>query len=135
MYKMDEMNLFERLGAARIVQLSTAFYNRVYADTDEWFTELFPEDKYQAVQNQYEFFIQRLGGPQLYSQRKGHPALRARHQRFTITQKHVGRWLKYMNDALDEVGIAGEDKELFWEFLFDTAHFLQNVEKDGSRIY
>lgn len=27
--------------------------------------------KEEAIQNQYEFFVQRMGGPPLYSQRKG----------------------------------------------------------------
>ena len=135
MYKIDDKNMFEELGAELIVRLSTAFYNRVYDDPDEWFTAMFPADRFQAIQNQYEFFIQRLGGPQLYSQRKGHPALRGRHQQFEITQKHVGRWLKHMNDAMDEVGIEGDSRERLWEFFYDTAHFLQNVDRDGSRIY
>ena len=78
MFKIYDSNTFEELGPELIVRLSTAFYNRVYDDPDEWFTSMFPPDKGQAIQNQYEFFIQRFGGPQLYSQRKGHPALRQR---------------------------------------------------------
>jgi len=135
MYRIDETNLFEKLGPKKIVDLSGAFYRRVYADPDPWFREMFPEDMHHAVRNQYEFFIQRLGGPALYSERKGHPALRARHKDFPITERAVGRWLKHMRDALDEVGIAGDDAEHFWEYLKDTAHFMQNQDRDGNRIY
>lgn len=68
-----------------------------------------------AIQNQYEFFIQRFGGPDLYSKRKGHPALKgaknifkncfiyfpwpsffnvARHRDFHIDTKAADRWSK-----------------------------------------
>lgn len=45
---------------------------RVYDDDDEWFRSIFANSKKEeAIQNQYEFFVQRMGGPPLYSQRKG----------------------------------------------------------------
>ena len=135
MYKIDETNLFAKLGPQKIVDLSNAFYRRVYADPDPWFRNMFPDDMHHAVRNQYEFFIQRLGGPELYSARKGHPALRGRHATFPITARAVGRWLMHMKNALAEVGIAGDDAERFWEYLKDTAHFMQNLGKGGERIY
>lgn len=46
--------------------------NRVYDDEEEWFRSIFANSKKEdAIQNQYEFFVQRMGGPPLYSQRKG----------------------------------------------------------------
>ena len=45
---------------------------RVYDDEEEWFRSIFVDPKKEdAIQNQYEFFVQRMGGPPLYSQRKG----------------------------------------------------------------
>lgn len=45
---------------------------RVYDDDEEWFRSIFANSKKEeAIQNQYEFFVQRMGGPPLYSQRKG----------------------------------------------------------------
>lgn len=47
---------------------------RVYDDEEEWFQSIFSNsNKEDAIQNQYEFFVQRMGGPPLYSQRKGLP--------------------------------------------------------------
>lgn len=47
------------------------FY-RVYEDEEEWFREIFGGSKKEdAIQNQYEFLIQRMGGPPLFSQRRG----------------------------------------------------------------
>lgn len=131
----DEPSLYDELGAAKLVELSTAFYTRVYADPDPAWRALFPDDMASAIQNQYEFFIQRLGGPPLYTQRKGHPALRARHARFPITREFAAKWIGHMNAALDDVGIDGDQSARLLEFFTDTAFFLQNVADDGSRIY
>jgi truncated hemoglobin YjbI len=45
---------------------------RVYDDEEEWFRSIFANSKKEeAIQNQYEFFVQRMGGPPLFSQRRG----------------------------------------------------------------
>ncbi len=132
MFELDRRNLYEELGPETIVRLATAFYQRVYADPDPWFRDMFPDDMNSAVRNQYEFFIQRFGGPNLYSERKGHPALRQRHADFKIDGRAAGRWLKHMKDAMDDVEIEDGVKAALWEFFHDTAHFLKNQDKRGK---
>ena len=134
-FAIDQVNLYEQLGHDKFVELSTCFYNKVYADTEPSFRGMFPKDKAGAIQNQYEFFIQRLHGPELYSQRKGHPALRGRHQHFFITRAHADKWLGYMREALVEVGIPEVARQQMDEFFTDVAYFLQNVGDDGERLY
>lgn len=71
-FAIDEANLFHKLGLQTLVNLSTNFYNRVYDDDQEWFRSIFANsDKQNAIQNQIEFLVQRMGGPTLYSQRRG----------------------------------------------------------------
>lgn len=49
---------------------------RVYDDEEEWFRSIFSNSsKEDAIRNQYEFFVQRMGGPPLYSERKGKQVL------------------------------------------------------------
>ena len=93
-----EPTLYKRIGHDAFVKLSTEFYNRVYDDNaNPWFQEIFTShDKAQAIQNQYEFFIQRMGGPALYTARKGHPALIRRHVPFDISQRAAARWIEHM---------------------------------------
>jgi len=134
-FSIDDVNLYEVLGRDKIVELSTCFYNKVYADTEPSFRGQFPKDKDGAIQNQYEFLIQRFHGPELYSDRKGHPALRDRHSRFSITKPHAEKWLAYMREAMDEVGIPPDARQRMDEFFTDVAFFLQNVADDGRRIY
>lgn len=63
---------------------------RVYDDEEEWFRSIFASsNKEDAIHNQYEFFVQRMGGPPLYSQRRGELAY------FTI----LANWLSYWIDC------------------------------------
>ncbi|KAL6543047.1 hypothetical protein OROHE_010567 [Orobanche hederae] len=70
-FAIDETNLYEKLGLQTFINLSTNFYNRVYDDEEEWFRSIFANSKKEeAIQNQYEFFTQRMRGPPLFSQRR-----------------------------------------------------------------
>ena len=90
--RIDEVNLYERLGEAAFAKLSTEFYRRVFNDELSWFRNIFKSSTIEeATQNQMEFFIQRLGGPPRYSERKGHPALIARHMKFNMSLKAAER--------------------------------------------
>ncbi len=134
-FKIDEANLYEALGPEKIVELSRCFYGKVYADANEDFLAMFPPDMEMAIQNQYEFFIQRLGGPPLYSERKGHPALRDRHARFPITEEFAEHWMDLMREAMAEVNIPGEYRKHLDDFFTDVAYFLVNVDSEGRHGY
>ncbi len=129
-FSIDDVNLYEQLGRDTLVALSTRFYDLVYADTEPAFRGMFPKDKAGAIRNQYEFLIQRLHGPELYSQRKGHPALRARHAGFSIGPAQADKWLVYMRRALDHESIPADARTRLDEFFTDVAYFLQNVGED-----
>ncbi|CAN0907058.1 Two-on-two hemoglobin-3 [Linum grandiflorum] len=126
-FAIDQTNLFQKLGLQTFIDLSTNFYNRVYDDKEEeWFRSIFANSKKdEAIQNQYEFFVQRMGGPPLYSQRKGHPALIGRHRPFPVTHQAAERWLHHMQNALDSTQeIDPESKIIMMNFLRHTAYFL-----------
>lgn len=134
-------SLYARLGHDTFVALSTEFYNRVYADEETWFADIFAtSDKMESIQNQYEFFIQRMGGPSLYSDRKGHPALIGRHRPFVITQKGAERWMFHMTNAantIEKITSDPEAKEVLLNFLHHTAYFIHGgnemTRKQDSR--
>lgn len=50
----------------------------------------------------FEFLSGWLGGPPLFSDKYGHPRLRARHLPFTIDTKLRDQWLHCMYQVLDE---------------------------------
>ncbi|PIN00998.1 hypothetical protein CDL12_26498 [Handroanthus impetiginosus] len=125
-FAIDETNLYEKLGLQTFINLSTNFYNRVYDDEEEWFRSIFANSKKEeAIQNQYEFFVQRMGGPPLFSQRRGHPALIARHRPFPVTHQAAERWLHHMQQALDATTDIDQDsKTKMMNFFRHTAFFL-----------
>ncbi|XP_062165238.1 two-on-two hemoglobin-3 [Alnus glutinosa] len=125
-FAIDETNLFQKLGLQTFINLSTNFYTRVYDDEEEWFRSIFANSKKEdAIQNQYEFFVQRMGGPSLYSQRRGHPALIARHRPFSVTHQAAERWLNHMQQALDSTpDIDADSKVRMMNFFRHTAFFL-----------
>ncbi|KAL5729292.1 Two-on-two hemoglobin-3 [Ranunculus cassubicifolius] len=125
-FAIDNTNLFEKLGLQTFINLSTNFYTRVYDDEEEWFRSIFANSKKEdAIQNQYEFFVQRMGGPPLYSQRKGHPALIGRHRPFPVTHEAAERWLGHMQQALDtSPDIDDDSKVKMMNFFRHTAFFL-----------
>ncbi|KAG4963111.1 hypothetical protein AAZX31_14G126700 [Glycine max] len=125
-FGIDDTNLFQKLGLQTFINLSTNFYNRVYDDEEEWFRSIFANsEKENAIQNQYEFFVQRMGGPPLFSQRRGHPALIARHRPFPVTHQAAERWLHHMQHALDSTtDIDDDSKTKMMNFFRHTAYFL-----------
>ncbi len=131
-FLIDEVNLYQRLGKETFVTLSTHFYNLVYHDDEHpWFRDIFASSNLEdAIQNQYEFFIQRMGGPKLYSERKGHPALIARHAPFSVTKQAAERWLFLMDETLNwmettELILDNDSRNRIWKFCQHTAWFLQ----------
>ncbi|KNA13691.1 hypothetical protein SOVF_114260 [Spinacia oleracea] len=125
-FAIDETNLFDKFGLQTFIDLSTNFYTRVYDDEEEWFRSIFADSKKEdAIQNQYEFFVQRMGGPPLFSQRRGHPALIARHRPFPVTHQAAERWLQHMQQAVDTTpDIDPDSKTKMMNFFRHTAFFL-----------
>lgn len=137
-FAIDDTNLFQKLGLQTFINLSTNFYNRVYDDDEEWFGSIFAKsDKDKAIQNQYEFLVQRMGGPPLYSQRRGHPALITRHRPFPVTHEAAERWLLHMQQALDNISdIDHDSKIMLINFFRHTAYFLvAGVEKKNQSLH
>lgn len=80
-------SLYERLGENGFKELSTLFYTRVFDDREAgWFLNIFSSStKDEAIENQYRFFVQTFGGPDLYRQKKGkYTRLVGRHANYNI---------------------------------------------------
>mmetsp|Transcript_99826 Transcript_99826/g.280679 ORF Transcript_99826/g.280679 Transcript_99826/m.280679 type:complete len:264 (+) Transcript_99826:85-876(+) len=131
--KLNDFNLYEGLGHDWFVSLSTNFYERVYSDLSApWFRQLFlGSAKEDAIRNQYEWLIQRCGGPSLYTERKGHPGLLGNHGSFDVTEAGAERWLLHMELAVaetpmpDTASVAPDKaREVLVDFFRHTAHFI-----------
>ena len=91
--------------------------------------KMFPSDDEAfnlAKQNSADFFIQLLGGPDYYNQRRGKPALVDRHSAFPITNDGRKIWLNCYKQALSETDIPEELKDSFWNYLNAFSNWMVN---------
>ena len=65
---------------------------------------MYPDDDMDgAIWRLRSFLEQYWGGPQTYSEQRGHPRLRMRHQPFKVNPEARDRWLGHMKTAVDEL--------------------------------
>lgn len=122
---LDNVNLYERLGQKTIEEVSSTFYDRVFSD-EEWFRSIFSAStKREAIRNQADFLVERLGGPKLYTQRKGkYHRLIARHAPYDLNSRSAKRWLEHMKAALDSsAGVDPDSKALLMSYFSHMAYF------------
>ena len=67
-----------------------------------------------------------LGGPQHYTDRFGHPMLRARHLPFSIGIKERDQWLACMGQAMTEIALDPLLAAKLAESFFGTADWMRN---------
>jgi hemoglobin len=119
-------NPYELIGGEEVLsRLVDTFYDLVKQHPD--LAPIFPDDLTETKEKQFMFLTQFLGGPTLYSDRYGHPMLRARHMRFPITPKRAEAWLSCMSEAMDRVGLEGDVRKAIFERLTLTAHHMVNI--------
>ena len=74
----------------------------------------------------YWFLCGWLGGPPHYTDRFGHPMLRARHLPFAIGIRERDQWLACMRQAMSEVGLEPALAAKLDEAFFGTADWMRN---------
>ena len=112
-------------GQETIDKLVDAFYPRVYKDPN--LAPLFTGDMDEIKRKQRMFLPQFLGGPALYSQEFGPPAMRHRHMPFEVTPKRAQSWLRCMKEAFQEIGLWDEPAgQAFYDRLTQVAGIMVN---------
>ena len=125
-----EPSLYDRIGHEGFVQLSTSFYDKIFADKESaWFLNIFSSStKQEAIENQYLFLIQTFGGPDLYKQKKGkYTRLAGRHANYKIGTQAAHRWMHHMTAAIEEQHNSSLDQEAkakLLKYFTYTAHYI-----------
>ena len=81
----------------------------------------------QARQKLFWYLCGWLGGPQHYTERFGHPRLRARHMPFVIGNTERDQWLACMNQAMQETGVPDDLRLRLGGAFFQTADWMRNA--------
>jgi hemoglobin len=118
--RMHVANVYEAAGGEKTFrELVRAFYARVA--TDPVLRPIYPEANLSgATERLTLFLIQYWGGPSTYSQQRGHPRLRMRHQPFVIGQKERDAWLGHMTAAVDSLQLSPSVRKAMLDY-FETA--------------
>jgi hemoglobin len=117
--------VYDLIGEAGFQRLVAAFYRQVPGD--EVLGPMYSKrDMTGAEERLRGFLIQRFGGPEHYSQKRGHPRLRMRHAPFRINQAARDRWIQLMENALAETKLPAKAESSLRAFFHDSANFLIN---------
>jgi hemoglobin len=88
---------------------------------------LYPPDELDEAQERLTLFlIQYWGGPQTYGELRGHPRLRMRHAPFRIGPAERDAWLRAMDAAVADAGLADQHRERLMSYFESTAQHMIN---------
>ncbi|WP_417690710.1 group II truncated hemoglobin [Pseudidiomarina sp.] len=95
---------YDQLGGEQGVRaMAERFYDIMESDPRaQDLLALHPQPLNAIREKFFEFLSGWLGGPQLFTEKYGHPRLRARHLPFRIDVKMRDQWLLCMYQVLDE---------------------------------
>ena len=124
-------NFWEQVGGRPTFErLVRAFYDGIA--TDEVLLPMYPDqpDLEPAIQRLTGFLEQYWGGPTTYSEERGHPRLRMRHNAFKVNPDARDRWLTHMRAALDTLELPPLQDATLWAYLDRAAHAMVNTFDD-----
>jgi hemoglobin len=117
---MLNRSVYELAGGEKTFRvLVERFYARVAEDPV--LRAVYPEEDLSgATERLTLFLIQYWGGPSTYSERRGHPRLRLRHQPFAIGQAERDAWLSQMTVAVESLDLTPAVRKALLDY-FETA--------------
>ena len=119
---------FDRVGGeARVRALVDRFYDLM--DLEPAYAALralHPSTLEGSRDKLFWFLCGWLGGPQHYTDRFGHPMLRARHLPFAIGIRERDQWMHCMQQAMAQVELDPEFAQRLSASFFQTADWMRN---------
>ena len=119
--------IYAHMGEAGIYAMIAALYDELHRSP---IAAMFSPDIARSVERSAAFFVGLLGGPPLYHQRYGPPALRARHLHVAIDEAGRQEWLacfrRVLADAPIRFGFPAEHLPDFDRFLEGFAGWMVN---------
>ena len=117
-------SIYELVGEDQIRQLTHHFYQEVAKN--QTLRNLYPEDLAPAENRLFLFLLQVFGGPQTYSEQRGHPRLKMRHFDWEIDESMRDHWLNCMLTAMDTLDLDQNLRELMLGYFIKVANHIVN---------
>lgn len=123
------MTFYDEVGGAETFErLVHEFYAGVAEDPP--LRALYPEDDLRHAERRLRMFLEQyFGGPNAYSQERGHPRLRMRHVPFAVTLDMRDRWMRHMLAAMDTLDLDEAHAEAMRDYFMRAAHMLVNTDE------
>ena len=123
---MTEQSFYEAVGGApTFAKLTRVFYQEVASDAI--LREMYPEEDLGPAEDRLRMFLEQYwGGPTTYSDQRGHPRLRMRHQPYLVNPDARDRWLRAMRVAVDSLELPPLYEDQLWDYLDRAAHAMVN---------
>ena len=125
---VEAITPFQRLGGeAAVRNLVDRFYDLM--DLEAAYRELraiHPTPLDGSRDKLHWFLCGWLGGPSHYTDRFGHPRLRARHLPYAIGMRERDQWMACMVQAMQEVAVDPALAQRLAEALYGTADWMRN---------
>lgn len=125
---------YEQIGGeAAVRRLVDCFYG--FMDTlpeAKTIRALHAADLTSAKTKLFMFLSGWMGGPPLYTDKFGHPRLRARHLPFPIGHAERDAWMLCMRKAMDDVINDANVRASLEQAFFRTADFMRNELESNS---
>ena len=123
---MDEIFFQEVGGTETFRKLVDKFYEGVAEDP--LLRPMYPEEDLVPAKERLRMFLEQYwGGPHTYSEQRGHPRLRLRHNVFPITPAAKDAWLKHMRSAVDSLELSPLHDATLWDYLERAAISMVNT--------
>ncbi|MGX1778315.1 globin [Nocardia brasiliensis] len=123
-------SFYEAVGGAETFRrIVASFYREVAAD--EVLRPLYPEQDLGPAERRLRMFLEQYwGGPRTYSEERGHPRLRMRHNPFVIGPIERDAWLRCMRIAVAEIEpelLDDEHRKALLDYMEMAANSLMNA--------
>jgi hemoglobin len=113
---LDHEKIFEMIGGeSTFNKFVEVFYSKI--EVDEMLRPMFPDSLDEGKQRQLLFLMKKFGGPDMYTELRGHPRLRKRHLPFPIGMKERNQWFMLTLESWREIGV--DEKHPAWATLYD----------------
>jgi hemoglobin len=129
MNPVEQQSFYDAIGGADTFHTIVSRFYALVAD-DELLRPLYPEEDLSGAEERLRMFLEQYwGGPRTYSDRRGHPRLRMRHNPFRIGPIERDAWLRCMHIAVGEIDsetLDDEHRKQLLDYLEMAAHSMVN---------
>jgi len=124
------MTFYDEVGGREtFAKIVSVFYREVALDPV--LKPMYPEEDLGPAEERLLLFLEQYwGGPTTYSERRGHPRLRARHMPYKVNPLARDRWITHMTAAVRSAGLSPLHESEMLDYIERAAHSMLNTFDD-----